>query len=90
MTEPTWTLQSTLPEPVPADWLELAVRRSSGLEVRLLWNSEQDVVWVEVLDYAGTRQLAFNPPKAKALQAFHHPFAMAVELSELTRYPLAS
>jgi hypothetical protein len=85
-----WELESALPDPLPDGWRELAHRRSSGLEVRLLWNSMQDAVWVEVLDYAGERQLTFNPPKAKALQAFHHPFAMATELCDLARYPLAS
>jgi hypothetical protein len=56
---------------------ELANRRNDGIEVTLLWAPEDGSVHVTVLHEATGEVLAFPVDRAKALDAFYHPFAYA-------------
>ena len=56
---------------------ELAQRRNDGLEIRLLWAQHDDSVHVAVLNERTGRTVAFPVDRAKALDAFYHPFAYA-------------
>jgi hypothetical protein len=53
---------------------ELAHRRSSGVDVRLLWNPLTDSLVVDVRDIAGPT-FRLTPSPDRALDAFNHPFA---------------
>ena len=53
---------------------ELARREGNGLEVRLLWNSDDDTVSVEVYDERTEELFDFRVPGDRALDAFNHPF----------------
>lgn len=55
---------------------ELAERASSRTQVRLLWRQGTRQLWVEVRE-ADDRVLAISVPPARALDAFHHPYAYA-------------
>lgn len=79
----------TAPWPPPPGWRELAYRRSNGLAVRLLWDSVQDCVWVEVADELDNVQFAFKPPRSCALKAYYDPFTMASQ-PDPGRLPQAS
>jgi hypothetical protein len=54
---------------------ELARRASNGIAVRLLWNSSDDTVSVEILDERTEEQFDFRVPSDRALDAFNHPVA---------------
>ena len=54
---------------------ELARREGDGLAVRLLWDSDEDTVSVEVLDERTEALLVFGVPRDRALDAYNHPFA---------------
>ena len=55
---------------------ELAQRSSSGIEVRLLWNAQDDTLAVTVRDGdAESFELAVAP--SEALEVFDHPYAYA-------------
>ncbi len=56
---------------------ELAQRRNDGLEITLLWARDDDSVHVSVLNERTGRAVAFPVDRAKALDAFYHPFAYA-------------
>jgi hypothetical protein len=56
---------------------ELAQRRNDGLEVTLLWARDDDTVHVAVLNERTGRTATFPVDRAKALDAFYHPFAYA-------------
>jgi hypothetical protein len=56
---------------------ELAQRRSDGLEITLLWAPADDSVHVAVLNERTGRTASFPVDRAKALDAFYHPFAYA-------------
>ena len=56
---------------------ELDGRSADGLAVTLLWDSGDDSVHVEVYDAASGERLRLTPPRDRALDAFHHPFAYA-------------
>ena len=60
-----------------ADWVELAKRAASGLEVALLWNRASNRVKVVVSDEQVCHHLDFDVARAEALSAFYHPFAYA-------------
>jgi len=55
----------------------LAQRRNDGLEVTLLWAPADDSVHVTVVHEGTGAVLAFPVDRAKALDAFYHPFAYA-------------
>jgi hypothetical protein len=62
---------------VRADWVELARRASTGLEVALLWDRTSDRVKVVVSDELLCHHLDFEVARANVLDAFYHPFAHA-------------
>ena len=53
---------------------ELARRSGNGLNVRLLWNSGEDTVSVELYDERTEELFDFEVPRDRALDAFNHPF----------------
>jgi hypothetical protein len=55
---------------------ELDHRTADRIEVKLLWNAETNVVFVSVVEREGNT-LEFHVPPARALDAFHHPYAYA-------------
>jgi hypothetical protein len=56
---------------------ELAQRRNDGLEITLLWARADDSVHVAVHNERSGADIAFTVERAKALDAFYHPFAYA-------------
>ena len=56
---------------------ELAYRSGDGIEVSLLWSRLTDRLTVLVGDLRTGESFDFSPPRNKALDAFHHPFAYA-------------
>ena len=54
---------------------ELAYRVSSGMEIRLYWNADEDSTSVEVWQPASGELLILEVPRERALEAFYHPFA---------------
>jgi hypothetical protein len=62
---------------IDSGFRELDHRTSDGIEVRLLWNPNTDVVWVAVEDRRLGRSLAFEVNGAEARCAFHHPYVYA-------------
>jgi hypothetical protein len=54
---------------------ELAYRVSSGMEIRLYWNADEDSTSVEVWQPASGELLLLEVPRERALEAFYHPFA---------------
>jgi len=56
---------------------ELAHRKSDGIEVRLLWNSQTDRVSVTVRDERSGEGFELDVDSPDALAAFHHPYAYA-------------
>jgi hypothetical protein len=56
---------------------ELAHRKSDGLDVTLLWCSEDDSVALAVHDANCDCSFEIGVPRDKALDAFYHPFADA-------------
>ncbi len=56
---------------------ELDYRVSDGVHVSLLWYPATDRVTVEVFDEAVGETFEIEVPRARALDAFHHPFAYA-------------
>ena len=59
------------------DLTELAQRSNDGLEITLLWARADDTVHVSVLNERTGRTAAFAVDRARALDAFYHPFAYA-------------
>jgi hypothetical protein len=56
---------------------ELAQRRTDGLEITLVWARDDDSVHVTVVNERTGRIVDFPVDRAKALDAFYHPFAYA-------------
>jgi hypothetical protein len=56
---------------------ELAQRRNDGLEITLFWAPFDDSIKVAVLNERTGRTATFAVDRAKALDAFYHPFAYA-------------
>ena len=56
---------------------ELASRQNGGLHIALLWDPLDDVVAVTVADRCSGHAFRFAVEAARALDAFHHPFAYA-------------
>ena len=61
--------------------LELANRKSDGIDVTLWWSREDDSVSVEVLHFASESSFELAVDRARALEAFYHPFAYAAHRS---------
>jgi hypothetical protein len=56
---------------------ELASRRNDGLEITLYWARADDSVHLEISNERNGSTWAFPVDRARALDAFHHPFAYA-------------
>jgi hypothetical protein len=53
---------------------ELDRRTNDGFDVRLLWDSQRDRVFVTVDDERHGELFALEVDASDALEAFHHPF----------------
>jgi hypothetical protein len=60
---------------------ELAHRRADGMDIRLLWNTTDDRISVEVHDHRYDQTFEVPVPSGHALDAFHHPFAYTGRLA---------
>lgn len=56
---------------------ELDARAGDGIDVRLLWYPATNTVTVTVIDATRDHSFELAVEPAKALDAFHHPFAYA-------------
>ena len=54
---------------------ELAHRVTGGIEVTLYWYATENRTSIEVSQPAPEERIAFSVPRARALDAFYHPFA---------------
>lgn len=52
-------------------------RKSPDLHVQLIWHSVADYVYVKVRDLKTRDFFLVQPDRAKALDAFYHPFSYA-------------
>jgi hypothetical protein len=59
------------------DRIELANRRSDGIDVTLWWSPAHDAIAVEVLHLASESTFELVVDRSRALDAFYHPFAYA-------------
>ena len=60
-----------------ADRIDLANRRSDGIDVTLWWSPTESSVSVEVLHLASDSTFELSVDRSRALDAFYHPFAYA-------------
>ena len=67
---------------------ELDRRFDDGFDVRLLWNSRTNRVFVAIEDRRDGYAFEFRVDAANALEAFHHPFAFATNQYDLRSQPL--
>ena len=56
---------------------ELAHRRNEDVEVSLLWDREQDRLFVLVEDVRAGDSFTLQAARERALDVFNHPFAYA-------------
>lgn len=56
---------------------ELDHRRSNGVDVSLLWDEQDNRVFVSVVDDEAGKSFELEVPPGDALHAFRHPFAHA-------------
>jgi hypothetical protein len=63
--------------PRTATGRELALRESDGVRVVLLWHPREDAVTVSVEDARTDHRFELAVERARALDAFYHPFAYA-------------
>ena len=61
--------------------IDLANRRNDGIDVTLWWSPADDSVSVEVLHLASDSSFELAVERARALDAFYHPFAYAARRS---------
>jgi hypothetical protein len=61
--------------------VDLAHRKGDGIDVTLWWSPEDDSVSVEVLHFASESSFVLAVDRARALEAFYHPFAYAAHKS---------
>jgi hypothetical protein len=54
---------------------ELARRQAGGLEITLFWDTLGNRTSIDVHHTATGETVSFRVPPARALDAFHHPFA---------------
>lgn len=57
--------------------IDLAQRRSDGIDVTLWWSPDDDSVSVEVFHLATDSTFELPVDRARALDAYYHPFAYA-------------
>ena len=58
---------------------ELAHRRGSDIEVRLMWNPRGDRLTVEVRDHADGSAFVVDVGERPPLEVFRHPYVYAAE-----------
>ena len=59
-----------------ADLRELDARTTGGVDVQLLWDPDTGDTAIRIEDSKlGARPITFSITPAKALDAFHHPYA---------------
>lgn len=57
---------------------ELDTRTTDGIQVRLLWSTNDDSVWVAVVDTKSREAFCLRVQDGEsALDVFHHPYAYA-------------
>lgn len=61
--------------------IDLANRRGDGIDVTLWWSPAENSVSVEVLHLASDSSFELSVERARALDAFYHPFAYAARRS---------
>jgi len=61
--------------------IDLANRKGDGIDVTLWWSPDDDSVAVEVLHFASESSFELTVDRARALDAFYHPFAYAARTS---------
>jgi hypothetical protein len=61
--------------------IDLANRKGDGIDVTLWWSPDDDSVAVEVLHFASESSFELSVDRARALDAFYHPFAYAARRS---------
>jgi hypothetical protein len=61
--------------------IDLAHRRSDGIDVVLWWSPSDNAVAVEVLHLATDESFELVVDRDRALDAFYHPFAYAARRS---------
>lgn len=66
---------------------ELDRRINDGFDVRLLWNSRTNSVFVAIEDQRDGNAFEFQVDSANALEAFQHPFAYASNEYDLWSQP---
>jgi len=54
---------------------ELAIRVADGISVSLFWETVGDTLTLEVFDRGQELYFELDVPRARALDAFHHPYA---------------
>ena len=59
------------------DLRELDRRTNDGIDVRLLWNSHTNGVWVVLADERSGDSFEFEIDSTDALDAFRHPYTYA-------------
>jgi len=64
-----------------AEKIDLASRKSDGIDVTLWWSPAEDSVSVEVLHFASESAFELVVDRDRALDAFYHPFAYAARRS---------
>jgi hypothetical protein len=64
-----------------AEKIDLAHRKSDGIDVTLWWSPADDSVSVEVLHFASESTFELAVDRSRALEAFYHPFAYAAHRS---------
>ena len=54
---------------------ELARRANAGLEITLFWDARDNSTSLDIHNTSTDETTSFRVPPARALDAFHHPFA---------------
>ena len=64
---------------------ELARRANAGLEITLFWDGRDNTTSIDIHNTSTGETTSFRVPSARALDAFHHPFAhLPPNVSQLT------
>lgn len=63
--------------------IELASRRTDGVDVRLLWHAERGKAILSLADERSGRRFALTVSQSKAMDAFRDPFAYAQNFAPL-------
>ena len=60
--------------------VEIDHRANGGIDVSLMWDSDADTLYVQVIDWGTDEDYTFAVDRDHALDAFRHPFAYADRL----------